>query len=466
MTALAVLALALGQVAEIHADLASLPDEVRPLVRYLDMSNLTVEEREKAYQVLAGHVNGLSKEADFTAPALVKGRLLRVNLADYLWDAKTWEEFAKTDPYFHLEIEQRYPWGGGIWPGTNQHYAAGSFTVIDKKNVLAPWLAETEVEKKLLAEIIGSVQSQAFILRADWWMVNTATQEGRTVGYYGMLGLKDQKDFEKLVRFDKIQASRLEQRRTVIFSGITLQPRRIERTATVLGGLWRTSDSANAVAKHNPLAFLDDDLEFDATEQFAPLPNGMPAWWLGDAKGKRQDKAPDNVVGGDRTGHGNDTRLHINLSCIRCHMLRAGEAGIKNIDDVKVKTLRADDYQKLRDLRRQYLRDIGPSMEADRKGYELAIKTATGGMPSKEYAAAYAEFYSRYEDARIDLARAAADLGTTEEKLKAALIRQERYVKTGLHPVLSVLAGGGEIPVRQWEELYGVSQTILRGIQP
>ncbi len=430
-------------VGPIYADLSAIGAQDRPYVRYLDLSNIPEDKREEVFKTLAGHVNALSRETDLASPAAVKGGLVRVDLRDYGWDAKVWEGFAAIDPWFHVDLEK-----------DGKKFRAG-----------APWLAETEEARKKLTAILHDMGTEAPVLRADWWFSQTAVQEGRKVGYYDLLGIKAEKDFQALIRFDPKLSAKLEHRRAVVFSGITLQPRRVERTPTVLGGLWRSFDNSNATAKANPLVFLDDEFTFEATEQFAPLPNGLPVWWLANGKGDRQDKAPDNIVGGDRTTHSNDTRLQINLSCIRCHFAAKDESGIKPIVDAKIRKISATDYDKIREIQRQYLRALKPSIEADQRNYEGAIKQATGGMTGQEWATGYAKLWSWYEDAKVDLARAAGDLGCKAEDLKAGLERQEKTTGN-LHPMLSIILSGDAIPIRQWEEVHPLAQTVIRGVQP
>lgn len=447
----------------IHEDLKTVPTELRPFTRYLALLNLPEKEREDALMVLSGHINGLSKEAKIVSPVAIKG-LARINISDYGWKSQTWEKFAETDPYFHIQVTKVYPWGGGNWPGTTTPYAKGSFNVIDKQSAIAPWLIGNEADKASLAVIINETKSQAFLLRADWWFANTAIQEGKTVGYYGMLELKNQKDFETVIGFDAKIADKREQRRVVIESGIALQPRRIERAKAIDGGLWKTSDSANATEEHDPSLFLRNDLKFDATEQFAPLPNGMPVWWLGNSKGERQDKAPDNVVGGDRKGTGNDTRLHINLSCIRCHLSRKGENCIKDLNEAPIEKVLSKDYEEQKEITRQYFRDLVRLIKQDREGFEASIKESTG-MGGLEYGQKYAEFWTRYEETFVDKARACLDLGVTEKAFDDAINRQLKT--TGAIPShLTLLRSGRAITIRQWETLYPIAQTVIRGIQP
>jgi hypothetical protein len=454
-------------VAQAHADLVRLPADARQTVRYLSLYSLPAAERAKAIQVLSGHVNGLSRGIDLVPVRIIpdaQGSLLRLDLRDYEWNAATWEKLV--DPYFSTVIETQsvVPWEGGLWEG--KHYPQESFTYYKKKRVqaLAPWLTESEAARKQLADVTTWTYSQMPIVRGDWFLYQTAIQEGRAVGYYDFLGIQNQKDFEKAVRFDAQLAAKLEHRRAVVFSGIALQPRRIERVNTVLGGLWRTFDNERAIAEKNPLKILDDNFQFVATEQIGPLPNGMPAFYLGDNKGTRQDKAPDNIVGGDRLGSGNDTRLHINLSCLRCHFgLSKTESGVKEADFAKITKLKSSDFEKYLDLKRQYLRDLTDEIKIDRSRYAAAIKRATGGMTPFDYGVELSKLFARY-DGPVTPDRAAADLGIEKARMLAAFRAYD--ARADLDPVLSLLMDGKSIGVQQWEEVIPIAHSTIRGYQP
>ena len=448
-------------------DVLSVPPGRRCQTRYLSLAEVPAAERAEFLQVLSGHLNGFGRRTRLFAPVVVPGtagRLARIYLDTYGPHLKpVWERL--TSPYEHVTIETVTPWAGGVWPQDGQYYAAGTFRVREKQRALAPWLSAGPGGKEALAALVGATETKCPLVNASWFLWQTAVQEGRgRTGYYDFLGVKDRKSFEALVRFDGKLAADLEQRRVVVFSGITQEPRRVERTATVLGGLWRTFDSALAQDKHNPARVLNGDLEFDVTEQIAALPSGMPAFLLADSKGVRQDKAPDSIVAGDRAS-ARDGRLHINLSCIRCHY--AGTARVLlDIKAVPIRRLASPDYQKFEQLADLYLRDLAPLLERDRAGFEAAIKAASGGLSPAEYAAAYARAYARYDTARVDLEQAARQFGCPPAVLRRGLVAQE--AAGTLDPLASILLAGDAIPIRQFEEIQSAlySATVGGGAAP
>lgn len=474
-----------AQVAASARDLSTLPPAVRPSIRYLSLANLPQNERASAARVMSGHVNALSTEGDIVPLQLIQGVLLRVNLEDYAWKRGTWESLADSDPYFHVKTTTAAqpvgkPWPGGLWEG--KHYPAGAFFYRDvgetsKESTitaLAPWLSETAEDRVALAYLVTQTQSKAPILRADWFFNHTAAAVDRRPNYYDFLGVKNEKDFQRIIGFDGKLAESFgkEVRESVADSSVTLQPRAILRQNTMGGGYWRTFDFKRAVDKGNPLRVLGKDIEeiYDASEQFGHLPNGLWATGLFDRAGKAQDTAPD-FIASDHASRSNDRRVHVNISCLRCH----ANGGLQDIDGWTRNLLQAPlalqspDYATAKRLRQQYARKLEPFLERDRGVFLEAVREATG-WEAKKYAAEYGAFWERYEDAKVSLEWAARDLGTTPAAFKAALAH---YVKqTGsVDTVLSVFLLDGPrqrtITIRQWEELFSTAQLIKKGlVQP
>lgn len=436
------------------ADAATLPADVVCHVRYLDIGWLESKERPELIQVLSGHTNSLSRRINLRPPKLVPGTLgglLRVDLRDYGIDPKVWERLFS--PYNHVPLKgQTADWPGGVWQADGKYYAPGAFKIKAGKeyavNAIAPW------QGPAAGGLAGLTQSQAPIVNGLWWLWQTVVQEGRgDTGYYNFLGIKDEKTFEELIRFDAKLAQELEKRRVVIFSGVTQEPRRVERLRTVLGGYWRTFDSAVATGDKNPIALLNGGLRFDATERFAPLPNGIPVWYLADGKGKLQSKAPDTVVRGDRFSPKSPALL-AGLSCWRCHAEGKADNVILGLDHAaKVGKIFSRDYRKVEELQAQYLTEIKHLLDQDRVQYAAAIKEASGLDP-QAYAAGLSKWYRYYDEAKVDLVWAARDLATTPAKLQAALKAYpwpEHLARAA--SVLSVVAEGDAIGIRQWEEV-------------
>lgn len=437
------------------ADCRALPPDARPLVRYLDASHIPVRDLVETFQVLSGHCNGLSTESDINMPAFVAGGLLRVNLSDYGWKRAVWEKLLDDEPYYHADIDVPYGhFSGGVWVTTETRRE------------------RVHVGGKVAGELVTLTQSSVPIVRADWFFSQTAIQAGRKAGYYDFLGVKKQADFETLVGFDKklnTASKRKELLEAVSDSGVTQEPRRIGRFPAVDGmGYWKTFDqfAGTAQDKKNPLRVLDDEnFDFNASEEYGGLPNHLWAMALFASDGTRQDSVPD-AIAHDKTTASNDGRLHVNLSCIRCH---GPQAGIQPLEPWSRNLfappgplrLQSPDYETLKDLRQKYLRDMLVPMELDRQAYTRALFLATGMQPAK-YTTAYAAFWSRYEDERVDAQRAAEEWGCAKEELVAALDAHLRATGS-VDTVLAAFLREQTIKRRQFEEVYQLGAQILGG---
>lgn len=446
LTAILVAAPVLGSPAEAVAaalaDCRKLPADLRVRVRYLSLYNLPGEDRTEALQVLDFHVNSLSREAELTRPARVGPDLVRVTLDDYAWDPFVYGRLGKVDPYFHVQLDI-----GGI-----------------RKAAAAPWL-----DAKAIGELIVLTQSQTPILRLDWFVVQTATQDGRKAGYYDFLGLgKKEADFQDLVGADpeKARQRKREVAAVVARSGVTLNNRSMVRMDAVGGPYWFTQDYAASADKKNTLRLLDGDAQPDASEQYGTLPNGLFAFWLQDGKGNRQNTAPDTIAS-DGEASGTDRRVHVGLSCIRCHA-----PGIQPINDWARRAyrpplaLQSIDYEKYRRLRQLYLSDLQRLIKRDQTEYAEVLLRVNGLTPAAN-AQAYGRFWDRYVEQDRSPADCARELGVTEEALIGAL---KGYAKqTGaLDPLLAGLVQTPALPIRSehWEEIFGTAALIVKGAQP
>jgi len=430
-------------------DVRKLAPEQQVLVRYLVAGPHAKEDDPK---VLSGHVTGLSKETDITLPARVAPGLFRVNLDDYGWDREVYERLANADPWYHVRVELQL--------------RGKKF----KRTAQAPWMG------KGIYELVYLTQSQAPILRMDWFFNQTTAGEGRDPNYYDFLGIKDEKTFHALVGYDsKRKRRKVELREAVAESGVSPgRARGIVRETAEDGALWLTYDFRKAVDKLNPLRVLGRDLDREfrkadvndvATEQFGHLPNGMWAWYLGNNKGERQVTAPD-FAASDNRSKSNDHRVHINVSCIRCH----ADAGIQPIDGwirnliSPPLALQSPDYKVLRELRQQYLRKLEPFIEKDKLGHAVAVLEATG-WKAEVYATKYAEYWERYEDARVDAEYAALDLGI-DVKVFQRKLGTYLQATNQLDSVLSAFLLEGRrartIGIRQWEEAHVLAREIVK----
>ena len=107
-------------------------------------------------------------------------------------------------------------------------------------------------------------------------------------------------------------------------SGVSNHNRVVERHISRYGAYWKSYDFAGSVGTQNifthPLAFTHD-----GGEVIFNLPNGLQAYYLSDAGGRRLDEAPINIV---RNPAASDPTVRNGLSCIGCHT-----EGMKDFED-------------------------------------------------------------------------------------------------------------------------------------
>jgi hypothetical protein len=467
-------------VAQALTDIQTQPEHVRPYLRYFSLYATKPTDRDALVRSLGFWCNSLSRQAFFTLPRRVRDDLYAVNLKDYDWDPKVWEKLLDSEPYFHTLVVEPptettvvEKWPGGVWPHDGKHYAQGAFEYSRKETRkggrkvqgAAPWLDSTRI-----SALITQTQSQVPIVRADWWIYQTSIQLDRKAGYYDFLKLgKQQKDFEDLIGVDREKSRKVKREIAGILarSGVTLQNRSILRFQGATGGYWVTQDFKTSVDRQNVLRNLDRDLEppdGDASEQYGFLPNGLFAFWLQDGKGQRQDTAPD-FIASDGSSNSNDRRVHVGLSCVRCHV-----EGLRPINDYARRlyrgsvTLAAKDYDRHLRLRQLYLEDLERYVKRDQGEYAEALLRLNGSKPA-EMAKAFAKAWDDYAERDLTPADFAREMGVDEKRLLEAL---KQYATGGLDPVLAQLIQDPPIPIRRehMEEVYSQAQAAIRGYRP
>ena len=470
------------------ADLVRVPPDARPHVRYFSAYHADAEQRKEFAAVLSFWCNSLSREPDIVRPVECGPDLWRVDIRDYGWTRGTWEKLATEDPYFHVlgeraveafaaeEFDEYGYWqiggkqvskgtSGAEWVTTRKVPKPKAAIVPGKKTDIpqpAPWLPAKEYGALAVA-----LNSNLPIARVDWWIYQTAVQKDRAVGYYDWLALgKAEKDFQELIGADVklAQKVRKEIAAVVARSGVTLNNRSMERFATLTGSYWRTHDFKSSTFKQNTLRLLDGDTDppkGDASEQYGSLPNELFAFWLQNDKGERQDAAPD-FIASDGHATSTDRRVHIGVSCVRCH-----SPGIQPIGDWMRSVYRgpvqlaSPDYEKLRRLRQLYLSDLDGHVRGDQQRYAAALLKCNG-LTSQANAAAFSRVWERYADTDLDAAAMAADIGCTEADLLKALKAQ-----TKIDPVLAGLLATPPVGVRRehWHETYSIMYSYMGGIK-
>jgi hypothetical protein len=464
------------------ADCQRLPADQQQHTRYLSLYYLSDKDTLARWEnVLAFWSNSLSDQPDLARPRRVAPGLWAVRLDDYGWRSKTWEKLADVEPYFHVNIlavkveerDEDQEWGewqdgygrpvqqgsyGARWVKTETKKIKRRVERKVKTAAAAPWLPSAEI-----ASLIALTQSQVPLVRADWWIFQTGQQKDRVAGYYDFLNLGNkEEDFQRLVGVDIKAARRVkrELRAVVGRSGVTLNNREIQELDAITGPYWRSLDyAANADVK-NPLRLLDGDAQFDASEQYGVLPNGLFAYGLFNNKGERQDTAPDNIAL-DKTATGNDLRIHPR-NCVWCHV-----EGLRPVNDWARRTytppfsLDSPDYRLQLRLRQLYMGNLTRKLKQGNDAYAETLATLNGEKwTAAANAKAWRQNWDEYAEADVGVAELAREMGVKEEWLTAAL-RTAAAGPVKLDPVLAGMLQG--LPARREhaEEVYPIAWGIL-----
>jgi hypothetical protein len=442
------------------------------------------------------HVNLLSDQGDLCRPAVVAPNLLRIDVRELGWDRRldVLERFAGLDPYFHVRakllrdavVEQVVTKGGFAKKGRGRQ--RNVFEMVRKKRgdtVNVGGIGTPPVE---LDELRRLLVTDAPVISGDFFLSRTARQfdlannDNPRIGYYDWLGLVDRNAYFRLIGLDEQKAIALfkEWRALVVKSGVSQQNRQIVALNAITGRAWVTldtfSETGRSIARRN---LRRGEFAHDAEEWYGFLPNGLPATFLADKNGVRQAAAPDKIGGDDsplRTGR--DARIHVNLSCLRCH---GGNDQLKPVDDWARKTfarrgavlrLQDPDKRTLLELRRQYLSDIDRVLRRDREDFVDAIERATringrDGLTSAAITAAYGRYWNRYVEAPVTLDDAARELSVTPARLQAALKRYQRTRGGGDLVLDGYLDDPPQTLSRlEWEDSYQTAAAIAAGLQP
>ena len=189
-------------------------------------------------------------------------------------------------------------------------------------------------------------------------------------------------------------------------SGVSNHNRVIERHTSRYGAYWKSYDFAGSVGTQNifthPLSF-----EHDGGEIIFNLPNGLQAYYLADAGGRRLAAAPINIVSNPAAS---DPTVRNGLSCIGCHT-----EGMKDFEDqvrgVVMKNPKPpfDKDRALRLYTEQAMMDA--LLDEDTARYREALEAAGGIFGGIEPVQRFYEAFWRPLDA--DHAAAAVGLQTS-----------------------------------------------------
>ena len=272
----------------------------RPFTRYFTMTHLynageSAEARHAYQRALSKLVNSLSwgREVIIPKPIDPEETIFYIDLRDYEWEigSNRW-----------TQIEQVYPY--------SIEFSAPTQTALREK----------------LTNLREVMNCEVPFVHVDWFLATASLPPL----YHDILNLPDT-DHELETRLEvnvvenlRNAAGRRVWRAGFGDSGVSNHNRVVERHISRYGAYWKSYDFAGSVGTQNifthPLSFTHDGGEI-----IFNLPNGLQAYYLADAGGRRLDAAPIKIV---RNPAASDPTVRNGLSCIGCHT-----EGMKDFED-------------------------------------------------------------------------------------------------------------------------------------
>jgi hypothetical protein len=369
----------------ILANLKKADERNRKFYRYFTLTHLSnagkSEEELQSYRAgLSKLVNCLSWNPEIKMPVPIDlGKtILRIDIRDFEWTAAIWDEILKQTPY------------GVTYPKSTTARACYNLTQCSLPYVRGDWFvfaASKPPLYHLILEIPADVSKLEERLRIDR-QKNIANDRVASAGFNG--------------------------------SGVSDNNRLIERHESSLtgGAYWISYDFATKVGKQN---LFEHPLDFkqDGGEVIFNLPNGLQAYLLIDALGKRIDQGPIKIVSDPDQP---DRTVTNGISCMKCHadgmrqktdqVRDAVEAAVKanqtSFTDAELKTIRAIYSGK---------NEFDELLKKDAKRFQDAVKAAGSHLSKTEPI----YILARQFDAELDLALTAPEAGTTPDLFLKAL---------------------------------------------
>ena len=270
----------------ILGDLKTVAPRHRRFMRYFTFTNLTNSSVPEPTLLLDRHglsklVNSLSWHPRITVPKAIDSgaSIVRIDLRDLQWNAALWNRLLALYPY-------------AIPPKTPE-----------------------------FKDLIAATGCELPYVRADWFVATAS----RPPLYYDLLQMPlSDRDLERQLRVDvplDIQEERAV-RSGFNGSGVARNNRLLERHDAAFGAYWRSYDFAENTERQNlfehPLGPQagGNGFEHSGGEIIFNLPNGLQAYLLVDANGRRLDRAPVEIVSDPRRP---DRVVETAISCISCH---------------------------------------------------------------------------------------------------------------------------------------------------
>lgn len=375
--------------------------------------------------------------------AVEDGALWRIDLRQLGWSKEVWEKIVADDPYFAVTTKNK------------------------NGKLIRGWL-DPEIEH---AVRLATGSSKA-VVRADWFLVRTSTDEadGRFKGHYStLLGLPDtEKDLDVILGTkveQKINTTTLFQKLFLIRgdavkeSIVAPNGRGLERTPTSVGrdGIafkWKTLDVSDSAGEKSVAKKLAGTIDADGGEIIFSLPNGLHGYYLINKAGKKVSQVPTNIA--QDTKHAHDSIVYNAWKCVRCHQPNSGINGFDGVIRRQAKAREvglaivgvsgvAEYLEFQQKVEAYYSGDFALSTKNARESYGLAVERASG-LSVVECQKNYLFWVESYLFGRMGILEVQNESGLGEE------IRT--YIKLSGSPDLLDLLEGGTISRSQFESEF------------
>ena len=371
----------------------------RTFARYFTMAHLynageTTEALHAYQRALSKLVNSLSWGREVIKPESIdpKATIFYIDLRDYEWEigVNRW-----------TQLEQVYPY---------------------KIQFLAP--AQKSLREKLIT-LREKMDCEVPFVHVDWFIATAALPPL----YNDILDLPET-DQELEVRLEvnvveniRNAAGKRVWRAGFNDSGVSNHNRVVERHTSRYGAYWKSYDFAGSAEKQDifthPLSF-----EHDGGEIIFNLPNGLQAYYLADAGGRRLDAAPIDIV---RNPAASDPTVRNGLSCIGCHT-----EGMKTFEDQVRGVVEKNPNPPFNKDRALRLYVEQPTMDAlvdeDTERYRQALEAAGGVFGGIEPVQRFHEAFWR----PLNAPAAAASVGLETETFLQKIRQNVGLINLGL----------------------------------
>ena len=388
----------------------------RRFARYFTMTHLynageTTEALHAYRRALSKLVNSLSwgREVIPLQPIDPAETIFYIDLRDYEWEigSNRW-----------TQIEAKYP------------YHINFNAPLQKR------------QQETLKRLCQTMDCEVPFIHVDWFLATASLPPL----YHDILDLpKSDRELEARLEVNVAENIRNAPGKRVWRAGlndsrVSKNNRVVERHASRYGAYWKSYDFAGSVGSQNifthPLSF-----EHDGGEIIFNLPNGLQAYYLADAEGKRLDAAPINIVSNPAAS---DPTVRSGLSCIGCHT-----KGMQTFtDEVRgvIKRSANPPFNKEHALR-LYTDEttMDTLIDEDTQRYRQALEATGGILGGIEPVQRFYEAFSR----PLDAANAAASVGL-ETQVFLKRIRQN----VGLQNLGLLVLENGTIKRDTWTSKF------------